>query len=208
KGRYGKFIFINQQRRKMSPRAVQYIVKGISAEILGRENAITPHYFRAACAVHLLESGVDIRQVQEIIGWKSLTVVQNYTRVTPQRQIQLKEQHHPSFQSQRLELKKHEEKSSILEQMKALRRELAEERRRHHQEITELKQASQQDQFTRMKELQSYEKRHQEAIETLKQNLEQEQRLRMQERQTYEQRVDDLLKAQQQLVQALTQKSS
>jgi len=96
---YEAFVFINQQRRRMSPRAVQYIVKRLSTIILGEKNAITPHYFRAACAVHLLESGVDIRQVQEIIGWKSLSVVQNYTRVTPQRQAELKKQHHPGFQT-------------------------------------------------------------------------------------------------------------
>ncbi|MFX0093318.1 MAG: tyrosine-type recombinase/integrase [Candidatus Hodarchaeota archaeon] len=132
KGRYKKFVFINQQKRKMTPRAVQYYIKRLSTTILGKKNAITPHYFRAACAVHLLESGVDIRQVQEIIGWKSLTVAQNYTRVTPQRQIQLKMQHHPGFKSKISDQKIYQTQNQ--EEIGALRELLRQERLSRRQE--------------------------------------------------------------------------
>ncbi|MFX0091029.1 MAG: tyrosine-type recombinase/integrase [Candidatus Hodarchaeota archaeon] len=143
--RYESFLFINQQRRKMLPRAVQYLVKNVSSKILGSEHAITPHYFRAACAVHLLEEGVDIRQVQEIIGWKSLSVVQNYTRVTPQRQTELKERYHPSFRFE-------EKKSLIIENQepsqasltKMLQRLMEEQERKNQQKINEMKQFFQQ----------------------------------------------------------------
>ncbi|MFX0092198.1 MAG: tyrosine-type recombinase/integrase [Candidatus Hodarchaeota archaeon] len=178
--RYKKFIFISRQHRRLSVRAVQYIVKRLSSKILGKENSITPHYFRAACAVHLLESGVDIRQVQEIIGWKSLSIVQNYTRVTPQRQAQLKEQHHPSFKSQKIEQSAgKEEFDKMISQIENIRQELRESKQKHQEEIKEMKQAFQQ-----------------------------ERQERKEERQGYEQRIDKMLKTQEQLLQLLAQKST
>ncbi|MFX0091884.1 MAG: tyrosine-type recombinase/integrase [Candidatus Hodarchaeota archaeon] len=149
---YEEFVFINRLKRKMNPRAVQYVVKELSTKILGTKHAITPHYFRAACAVHLLESGVDIRQVQEIIGWKSLAVVQNYTRITPHRQTLLKEQHHPGFQDGR---KDEEEKTkedskkrldSTQSSTEVLIQQLLDERQEYRQELTEIKRKSQQQQ--------------------------------------------------------------
>ncbi|MFX0063769.1 MAG: tyrosine-type recombinase/integrase [Candidatus Hermodarchaeota archaeon] len=181
---YRSFVFINQQRRKMSPRAVQYIVKKISTEILGGQNAITPHYFRAACAVHLLESGVDIRQVQEIIGWKSLSVVQNYTRVTIQRQAELKEQYHPVFRFEKSDQLVDEEKSALRTNQKDS----------YQNRITE------------------EQMKYREEVEELRKSFEQERTTHMQERQRYEKRIDAMLKLQEQLqqqvIQLLTQKSA
>ncbi|MFX0066025.1 MAG: tyrosine-type recombinase/integrase, partial [Candidatus Hermodarchaeota archaeon] len=173
------FVFINQQRRRMSPRGVQYLVKKLSTKILGEENAITPHYFRAACAVHLLESGVDIRQVQEIIGWKSLSIVQNYTRVTPQRQAELKEKHHPGFRSTENQFSHEKTISSIESQLESFRLQTSED-----------------------------QKKHQKEIENLKQALQEEKNSRIEERRTYEQRIDKLVKSQQQLIQLLSQKTT
>ncbi|MFX0092952.1 MAG: tyrosine-type recombinase/integrase [Candidatus Hodarchaeota archaeon] len=164
---YENYVFINQQRRKMSPRAVQYVVKDLSSKILGKNNAITPHYFRAACAVHLLEGGVDIRQVQEIIGWKSLSVVQNYTRVTPQRQAELKEKFHPGFQNpnekEQVNVTTNEKKDSWLgQQFESLQRQLKEEQKKQEQDR------------------QRYEKRIDELIEKQQQMQQQQQQMQQQ----------------------------
>ncbi|MFX0095563.1 MAG: tyrosine-type recombinase/integrase [Candidatus Hodarchaeota archaeon] len=184
------FVFINQQRRRMSPRAVQYLVRKVSGKILGVKDVITPHYFRAACAVHLLERGVDIRQVQEIIGWKSLSVVQNYTRVTVQRQAQLKSQHHPGFLSQSqddISSKRIPLTSSHIDRSPTAQ---IEEQRRYLTELDELKQIIKQE-------------RQRREEEALKQE---------QERQSYEHQIADLIKSQQQLNEVvkslLAQKSS
>ncbi|MFX0094919.1 MAG: tyrosine-type recombinase/integrase, partial [Candidatus Hodarchaeota archaeon] len=199
--RYKEFVFINQQRRKMSPRAIQYLTKRLSTKFLGEENAITPHYFRAACAVHLLERGVDIRQVQEIIGWKSLSVVQNYTRVTLQRQAQLKEQHHPSFQKKLLRPQTVKEPSSLLAtQIESLRQQISEEQQGYKQDLVELKQAFQKEQLKWEQERQAYEQRMSGLLKA--QELK-----RDQERQAYEQKINKLLKAQEQLLQILGQQS-
>ena len=53
-----------------------------------------PHTLRHSCAVHLLEGGMNIRQVQEFLGHRSINTTQIYTKVT---MGWLKEQHgkHP-----------------------------------------------------------------------------------------------------------------
>ncbi|MFX0093237.1 MAG: tyrosine-type recombinase/integrase [Candidatus Hodarchaeota archaeon] len=164
---YQKFVFINQQRRQMSPRAVQYIVKQLSRKILGEKSTITPHYFRAACAVHLLESRVDIRQVQEIIGWKSLTVVQNYTRVTPQKQAQLKRQHHPGFQMQ---APADEDQTLIKNQINdSFHHQIIEVQQKHQKELEELRKSFQQEQIKHEQERQAYETRIDELRKTQQQ---------------------------------------
>ncbi|MFX0095178.1 MAG: tyrosine-type recombinase/integrase [Candidatus Hodarchaeota archaeon] len=143
-----KIVFINQQHRQMKPRAVQRVIKRISERILGQNHKITPHYFRAACAVHLLERGGDIREVQEIIGWKSLAVVQNYTRVTLQRQIQLKKEYHPSFRTNTREVDDLSSPSSIDSKDSEILSSLKEIKRSQEQNlkrIAELEQALQQE---------------------------------------------------------------
>ncbi|MFX0094362.1 MAG: tyrosine-type recombinase/integrase, partial [Candidatus Hodarchaeota archaeon] len=165
-----EFVFISRHYRKISPRTVQYLVKNLSSRILGEKNAITPHYFRAACAVHLLEGGVDIRQVQEIIGWKSLSVVQNYTRVTPQRQVELKEQYHPGFKSREEILSKpEEEKNSISNQLKLFRQQMKEEQQKSQLEIKELKTNLQKIQEAQIQEKKKYEQRIDALIQLLTQ---------------------------------------
>ncbi|MFX0091675.1 MAG: tyrosine-type recombinase/integrase [Candidatus Hodarchaeota archaeon] len=197
------FVFVNQQRRKMSPRAIQYVVKKISTDLLGHQYAITPHFFRAACAVHLLESGVDIRQVQEIIGWKSLAVVQNYTRITPQRQAMLKKQHHPGFRSEEPNQPRDTVNPASINPVKFFQQQLIDERKRHQQDIKELKAAFREE----MSELR-YQQSHQQELDELRRLLQEEQSKRAQERQEHEQRIKELLVSQKQLIQLLSQKSS
>jgi len=54
----------------------------VARKAAGLTKLATPHSFRHAFATHLLDSNVNIRVVQELLGHKSLRTTMRYTRVT------------------------------------------------------------------------------------------------------------------------------
>ncbi|MEM5777724.1 MAG: tyrosine-type recombinase/integrase [Candidatus Aenigmatarchaeota archaeon] len=86
---YG-FVFISSGGGKYSEKTIQKIVKN-AARKSKISKKITPPSLRHSFTIHLLEAGVDIRYIQQLLGHKNLQTTQIYTHVANkvQRNLQI-----------------------------------------------------------------------------------------------------------------------
>ncbi len=73
------YLFINQRGEKLSERWIFELIKkeGLRHGLL----SLHPHALRHAFATHLLNAGMDLRSIQELLGHSSLATTQKYTKV-------------------------------------------------------------------------------------------------------------------------------
>ncbi len=81
KNKITKYLFSNIKGEPLSARNVQKIVERAAREA-GIKKRVSPHTLRHCFATHLLESGVGIRQIQELLGHANLQTTQIYTKVS------------------------------------------------------------------------------------------------------------------------------
>ena len=87
-------LFLSQRDSVLSIRGIQYLVSSY-LDKLGIFKHISPHVLRHSFATHLLNSGADIRSVQELLGHSSLATTQVYTHISKQKMREVLENHHP-----------------------------------------------------------------------------------------------------------------
>jgi len=75
------YLFEGQKGGAYSARSVQQIMKKALHKANIKKNA-TVHTLRHSFATHLLESGTDLRYIQEFLGHKSIQTTEIYTHVT------------------------------------------------------------------------------------------------------------------------------
>ena len=87
-------IFRNFRGEGLTTRGVRFILERFQKEI-GFDRTITPHKFRHSFATDLLDSGADIRYVQELLGHTSLSTTQIYLTVSKEKLKEVYRKAHP-----------------------------------------------------------------------------------------------------------------
>lgn len=82
------FLFVNRARKRLTEQSAREIINKLAAQS-GCKLHITPHMFRHTFATSLLDSGADIRYIQEILGHSSIMTTQIYTHVSTTKQKEI-----------------------------------------------------------------------------------------------------------------------
>ncbi len=89
-----QFFFVNRVGRRLSEQSVREMINKYCSLAAIRMH-ITPHMFRHSFATFLLESDVDIRYIQEMLGHSSINVTEIYTHVALAKQKDILRTKHP-----------------------------------------------------------------------------------------------------------------
>ena len=88
-------VFLNYQGTRITTRSVGRMIDKyikLCAEI---NPSISPHSLRHSFATHLLDSGADLRDIQELLGHARLSTTQIYTHVSMEKLIEVYDRAHP-----------------------------------------------------------------------------------------------------------------
>ncbi len=87
-------LFLNRSDTRLAERSIRRIVVKY-AKLTGITAAIGPHTLRHTFASHLLQSGADLRVIQELLGHSSLSTTQKYTHLDITHLMDVYDKSHP-----------------------------------------------------------------------------------------------------------------
>lgn len=87
-------LFLNRFGKRLTTRSIGRMLEKY-LKTTGLDLRTSPHTLRHSFATHLLDSGADIRSVQELLGHKSLVTTQIYTHISTASLRAVYEQAHP-----------------------------------------------------------------------------------------------------------------
>lgn len=87
-------LFLNKSKGRLTDRSVARILVEIARKA-SLTMSISPHDLRHTFATHMLDAGLDLRMVQEMLGHKNLSTTQKYTHVSIDRLMVAYDSAHP-----------------------------------------------------------------------------------------------------------------
>ncbi len=83
-------IFLSKSGKTYNRFEFDHLIQNLRRS-LNLAETITPHSFRHSFATHLLESGGDLRSIQELLGHENLSTTQRYTKIDKSRLLSVYE---------------------------------------------------------------------------------------------------------------------
>lgn len=87
-------LFLNSRGKRLTTRGLTYLLQKYLQKLQQRVH-LSPHAFRHSFATHLLDSGADLRSIQELLGHSNLSTTEKYTQVSMGKLKQVYETSHP-----------------------------------------------------------------------------------------------------------------
>ena len=91
------YFFVNRNGNRFTEQSIRNMLKKYTKQA-GIERNITPHMFRHSFATYLIEEGVDISCVQQILGHSSIKTTQIYIHIAAKKQAEILKDMHPRKQ--------------------------------------------------------------------------------------------------------------